>query len=315
MTEVITPIHNDDVSLLARNIASVKAQLRPCIQFVVDDCSDIENSKKYEALCEQNNVYYARLDKNVGPGLARQYGVDNGINTPFIMFLDADDVLFPTAVLNLENELIKNNTDMAIGEILFDDPNNSQLLKYPQNVTYCCGKLYKRELIEKHNIRFCEHLFYNEDSYYNTVYRFFCEKEAVLSTPVTIWCNNQNSVTKSKEYVYAEKYNYEYVKSNIYMIDTLAPINDKINFGIQIGQLYNSYQDELVYGHDTTEIDKLIVTLITPRMDTLMAAEGFYSAFSQRIQTNLNGVLYPESAVSFLERLKNGDFGKFEKEK
>lgn len=306
MVEVITPIHNDDVSLLWRNICSVKAQIVPCVQTVVDDASDKELSEKYRKLCEENNVLFLRLDENVGPGLARQYGVDHGMGMEYIMFLDADDVLFPNAAKELEKELIRTNTDIAIGEILFEDPQGDKLIKYPTNVTYCCGKLYKRSVMQKNDIRFCDKLFYNEDSYYNTVYRYFCAAEAVVAIPVTIWCNNRNSVTKRSDYVYAEKYNIEYAKSNIFMIDRLFKVNRSGNFGVQFGQLYNAYQDEIVFKHDLKELNSLIAQYITPIIAQLESANDFYNAYATRTVTHRGGVLYQHSPKEFLALVKNG---------
>ena len=93
MIDIIIPAYNahDTIykALMSISLQVIKDKLKV---YIIDDCSD----KPYDYLKEDFNdldITIKRLDKNVGPGKARQYGIDHS-NNPYIMFCDSDDYLY-----------------------------------------------------------------------------------------------------------------------------------------------------------------------------------------------------------------------------
>lgn len=200
MLLIIVPVHNTPVKLFERACYSIKAQTKPVLSVVIDDCSEIKYSNEYKTICSNLNIEYIRLDKNVGPGLARQYALDNCfLSADYISFLDADDVLFPHFSSILLPEIIKKDLDV-IGGIVIREGNNyisSRVLPI-NNITWLHGKIFKRKFLKEKNIHFSEDLFFNEDCFFNSLVYLSTQKRGYVDKEVMIWVNNKDSVTRQE---------------------------------------------------------------------------------------------------------------------
>ena len=65
---------------------------------IVNDCSDVLLDEDFLKSFKNLNISYIRNDKNTGPGLARQKGIDS-TSSDYIMFCDSDDELFDKKAL------------------------------------------------------------------------------------------------------------------------------------------------------------------------------------------------------------------------
>lgn len=159
---VIIPAYNS-AKTLTRAIKSVKDADEI---IVVDDCSTDETKAVLEkALIKFQNLIYYRLDENSGPDVARKKGILISTGN-WITFLDADDTLSRNAFCKAKKLIndsptvdiiqmqmnwaltpfrmpfpIKNKyqTEHALEACLYDDT------LFP---IHCCGKIYRRELID-----------------------------------------------------------------------------------------------------------------------------------------------------------------------
>lgn len=170
---IIIPIFNASKYLKS----TIKSVLNQTIGFknieliLVDDNS-IDNSKeiikKYS--CKyQNIISYFSNEKHGTPSFGRNWGIDNS-NSDYIMFLDNDDLLDEKICEKLYNIIIKENADIcACNRILSDNTgsvkypmintNNDYLIltdealiTFPSTIIH--GKLFKKELLLKNNIKF-----------------------------------------------------------------------------------------------------------------------------------------------------------------
>lgn len=265
MLQIIMPIHNTDFADFKKACFSVLSQTKKTLLFVVDDASENNNSILYENFCKKMNIAYHRLGNNVGPGNARQYGIDNGYNTEWIGFLDADDVLLPHYCEILTKEATLNNADIVIGKILHEDNSRINDFEIPKerSLTWLHGKIYKKDFLIKNKIRFHENLFYNEDVFFN-LYASRCSNKIIyIDKLVYIWRNNKNSVTRQDGVKnFCKKHNIEYFKANLLVLKEILNRQLKDNLGIIISQIYNSYQEEIIYGKDIELLDKIIVDIL-----------------------------------------------------
>lgn len=309
MVEVITPIHNDDPHLLERAIHSVKSQTTRCLHIIVDDFSNDLNSEQYEKICKKFNVTYLKTPENVGPGLARQYGLDHGYkNVDYVIFLDADDLLMPYAVKDLQSEIKKGNFDMVSGNILLEGATAGDgVIKFPQTNTWVHGKIYSIKFLTENNIRFSDKMFYNEDSYFNTVCIMASNNCGSVDKVMALWSKNPNSVTRKNDNNFEENENINYFKSNIYALDWLFNFDSTKNFGILIGQLYNSYEKECIYNHDLTLAHDLIKQFVTPKMDIILKHSEFMKQYIKRLEKAYNNHLFPHSGREFLYKILMGE--------
>ena len=195
--DIIIPAYNCK-DTLPRTLSSIVAQTKKekCIVTVVDDCSTedlqpiIDDFKKYI------KINYIKLKENLKyPGLVRQVGIDNSIGH-FIMFLDSDDVLEPTAVEHLHNEMIRTDRDVIMGYFYCQESNGDFVTMKEDRSTWLHGNIYRRSFLKKNNIKFCTG--YNEDGAFNTQCYMLSDKIGIFQKPIMYWLHNKNSITRSQ---------------------------------------------------------------------------------------------------------------------
>lgn len=119
MIDIIIPAYNAHKTIS-------KALLSICMQtvndkinvYIIDDCSDHDYKDIINKFKDRINIIEYKLDKNSGPGVARQYGLDHS-NGEYIYFLDADDMFIDIYSLETLLKNIKNN-DIICGNVYYD---------------------------------------------------------------------------------------------------------------------------------------------------------------------------------------------------
>ena len=196
MLDIIIPAYNCK-DTLPRALGSIVAQTKKekCIVTIVDDCSTedlkpiIDNFKRYI------KINYIKLKENLKyPGLVRQIGLNNTI-APFVMFLDSDDMLEPTAVELVNNEMLKTDREVIIGYFFRQDEKGNLTMMKENNTTWLHGNVYRRSFLKKYNIQFPTG--YNEDGSFNTQCYMLSDKLGILNRPIMYWLHNENSITRS----------------------------------------------------------------------------------------------------------------------
>ena len=147
--DIIIPFYNN-ITGLELTLNSVVFDLPNINVTVVDDCSDVDYSDIKELF---PTVQFLRLEKNSGPGIARQYGIDHTFNQ-YIMFVDTGDyILSKYNLLEILNTI--NNNDsyyMYLWRWLNAEHNTYSGSWNP----LLHGWVIKRDFIDLYNIRFCE---------------------------------------------------------------------------------------------------------------------------------------------------------------
>lgn len=187
MIDIIIPVYNAHDTLLKTlmsiDLQTIKEKVKV---YIIDDAStnDYDDILKE---CELN-IFYHRLNENVGAGLARQKGIDIS-NSEYIVFLDSDDLFYDADALKRLYENIKLGYDQVAG-ITYNEKSNI----YNVNEGDLHGKIYSREYLLKHNIRFNETRFH-EDNYFNNLFLSCDPKYKQLDECIYIYSNNLKSLT------------------------------------------------------------------------------------------------------------------------
>ena len=141
--------------------------------------------------------------KNVGPGLARQKCLDN-CETPWITFIDADDVFFtPIALEKLYKGITNEQVIEVQGTFLQQIENNPQIDLMPRNdITHpwVFGRLYNTKFLKETGIKFSE-LRAMEDGEFNWKIRMIVENTpltiVVIQDPIYLWKKgSEHSITR-----------------------------------------------------------------------------------------------------------------------
>ena len=177
--------------------------------YIINDASDNDYNEIVKYFSQFLNIEELILDKNSGPGVARQYGLDHS-NGKYIIFMDSDDVLSDFfAVNNMVNTIMNGDNDVAI--TTFVEEGKNQFISYENSHIWLHGKIYKREFLQKNDIRFNDSRV-NEDNGFNQLLLLSNAKVAVSSRKTYIWRYNEQSITRrnNNEYRFKGLEGYSY---------------------------------------------------------------------------------------------------------
>lgn len=217
--DVIIPAYNVSDEILFRCLSSIACQtnVNDLEVTVVDDASTEQNYseviKHFETILKINLLRY---ETNGGPGVARQYGIDNTSNG-YITFIDADDTFNGAFALKaLRNSIEMNNGIYQMSVGVFDEVHETNLhpsqapgpilMTHEHDMVWMFGKLYRRSYIDKYNIRFHETSRANEDNGFNTICRLCSsdqEQINFIGAHVYYWHENLNSITRANDCQYS----------------------------------------------------------------------------------------------------------------
>lgn len=227
---VIVPIYNVE-KYVRQAIESTINQTYKNLEIILVDDGSTDSSKQ---ICDEYKEKYDRVKvihkENGGLSDARNAGLEE-CTGKYIMFLDSDDFLEPDAVENMYNEIVKKDADYVIGNYIntteegekwekpvFDlekykpfklDINDYKNSFFVMNSSVC-NKIFKKEFIEKLNIRFKVGL-PAEDAIFTTY--CFIHSEKVYYTPCIVFNyrqRNGGSISSSCSMKYFEGINRAY---------------------------------------------------------------------------------------------------------
>jgi glycosyltransferase involved in cell wall biosynthesis len=121
----IIPVYNRESIIVSCLNSVISANLNDKLQIVVvDDCSTDNTVNEVKSQAQQYpNITLIELDKNSGPGVARNVGIDNAAGE-FIIFLDSDDFIetknieFLMCALSHDIDIIFYNTNYGFDGVI-----------------------------------------------------------------------------------------------------------------------------------------------------------------------------------------------------
>jgi len=208
---VIIPAYNVE-KYIEQCINSVLNQYLKNIEIIViDDGSKDKTSDICLKISENNkNIIYKKV-QNGGCSAARNLGISMA-KGKYIAFLDSDDWVDSDMYINMIEEAEKNQADIVICGFKKLDENKNLLstVKIPKRnnkneyidcttewFASPCNKIYKRDLLEKNNIRFLLNIYTGEDMFFNFISFFYSKNIISLDEPYYNYFMNQNSVSNN----------------------------------------------------------------------------------------------------------------------
>jgi len=158
------------------------------------------------------NFKILETDKNVGPGLARQYGLDHA-KGDYVTFIDRDDTIesfhFLNWFENIHSALMENNVDKLETPWICHGTDKSGKDGFVPNEKgnniWLFGNFYNREFLKFHEIAFHRDLRWAEDTAFNWNVLIFDPNVQQINFSWYIWENTEDSITRFKrdEYSFA----------------------------------------------------------------------------------------------------------------
>ncbi|WP_424213800.1 glycosyltransferase family 2 protein [Streptomyces sp. BI20] len=204
----VVVIAYDDVALVGEAVASALAQGPAVTEVIaVDDASSDGTGELLERLAadEPRLRVVRRRENSGGCGTPRNDGIEAS-TAPYLMFLDSDDVLEPGAATALLAAARAADAPVAVGACVrrelpqgADSPwvpglyRGSEVIERPSERpelvrdTLCVNKLYAREFLDAHEIRFPQGRFVYEDFVFTALVLAAAPRLAVVPDPVYVW--------------------------------------------------------------------------------------------------------------------------------
>lgn len=220
LVSIIIPAYNAE-KYMEKSLKSCISQTYQNIEIiVVNDGSTDNTAKIVEELSKQDNRIKIISTENGGVSRARNIGIKNS-NGKYLTFLDADDLLCPTALEDMMAALLAENADIAVANIFVSK--TQELINVPTGTgqkeiwegsegvlnsledhpaTYSSvAKIYKREFLK--DVHFSEDFKIHEDSYFVFCLLALCPKVVVVDEYVYMAYLSQNSASRS---AFSDKY-------------------------------------------------------------------------------------------------------------
>lgn len=207
--DVIIPAHRAHGTLL-QALGSIAIQTiadRVRVTIVDDCCPEGDYEEIVAVFRPVLDVQLIRMEKNSGPGLARQKGIDSTA-CEFYTFLDADDVFYSCRALEtLLQKIEKDDTCMCAGGAFWSPSYRLKAEELCKNRIWVFGKIWRRSFTERYNIRF-NGTRANEDCSFCQISATLCdnpqEKMLDIGEYIVEYRDNDQSITRTnnKQYYY-----------------------------------------------------------------------------------------------------------------
>lgn len=188
---------------------------------IINDSSDVVLSNEF-IHSYSYKINYIINSKNVGPGMTRQYGI-NQAQGEYITFLDADDELYDQFSLYVPISCLRDtNWNVVLTSIVKKDSQNNATIKKDSAVfPFLHGKYIKRRFLKENRIEFSKELRHYEDSYFLSIL-FSFEDYKYLDYPTYVWKYNLSSITRKKrKYPYVIDTFEEYIRCPLLVYEFL----------------------------------------------------------------------------------------------
>ena len=217
MIDVIIPAYNAKKTIIKTLVTVMNQTMSEDLHvYIVDDCSKDNYEDIYNLFSNYLKIDILKLNKNSGPGVARQYGIDHS-NGEYIVFLDADDELYDNEAIET---LYKNieGFNLSFG-LMYQESTDTTL--FHEGCLH--GKMYKREFLENNNIKF-NNLRSHEDNAFNQLCLACAKKVNYIERIVYKYNYNEKSITNTEDkaesiklYIESMNYLFENIEKQEYL--------------------------------------------------------------------------------------------------
>lgn len=218
VVSVIIPVYNIE-KYIRRSVESVINQTHKQIQIIIvnDGSTDGSDDICTDLVKKDQRIVYIRHDVNKGQTITRNDGVAT-VSGDWMMFLDGDDVLEPSAISQLLDAVRDNETDIVFAGYKFIDYNNSidyladidegtytrrEFINHlfddiSESILSCIGsKLYRSSFIKNRKEHTSNKITTNYDMAFVIDALLACRKVAYINQPIYGYIQRKNSITYS----------------------------------------------------------------------------------------------------------------------
>ena len=278
--DIIVPYYNNSNEMIIRLLNSINQQININkneigVIFVDDNSPTKIDNCIFSSFSDLKIDYYLK-EKNEGPGLARQFGLEKS-NAKYVTFVDADDMLFgPDILEKVINYIKKENPEMILSYYFRYDAKTKKRALMTYNDIICLhGAFFNREKLVLGGLKFHNELWYYEDTYFCKIATNSLNVQ-YLDFPTYIWIINDRGMSAlgNEGTQTIQKRILEYMISKFDTIRFLRN-NRKLTPTLAVQYLFDVYavvESELFENYDIKDLEKMIYSFyleIKPLYDKL----------------------------------------------
>ena len=198
--DVIVPAHRAHETL-GRTLESLAVQSIAVdlgVTVVDDECPEGDYRDVTDPFLSRLDIRLIRLPHNLGPGGARQAGIDAS-DAPYFTCIDADDAFStPRSLELLRSAMDENDAVQRCGGCLATLDESGEVRRTGSGGVSMDGKLFRRSFVDRYGLRF-NGTRANEDFGYNMAVDLLCDNDAeqtctIPETVVDVY-SNPKSIT------------------------------------------------------------------------------------------------------------------------
>ena len=197
MIDIIIPAYNAH-NTISFTLSSIAYQFNKDLinVYIINDGSDYDYSKIVSIYENSLNIKELYLNKNCGPGYARQYGIDNS-NGEYIIFIDSDDTFYNCfSVYELFNYISTTKSDFVMSIVASEIDN--EFIYQIHETGDLHGKIYKRKFLVDNNISF-NNSYTSEDNSFNQLLLLHNPRVNCVKIITYLYRENKKSLTRKEE--------------------------------------------------------------------------------------------------------------------
>ena len=327
--DIIIPAYKAQGTIL-RTLSSIACQsILPDLEVTIvnDCCPNGDYSAFVSMFAPFMTIRELKMPKNGGPGQARQYGIDHASNQ-YITCIDADDTFAGALALeSLRAGIQLNPTIQCCVGTFMELHEGLQMVPHQNDMVWMFGKIYKRDFLERYQIRFNETRA-NEDTGFNTIVRLLCSNnpnEIVhwIDEVVYYWHEKKDSITRINDGQYSFDQSFcGWTDNMIYAIEKakrVQPFNGAIDqWTLEcMMQLYGYYIETLarnpVFASQNWEYVKKFYHSTYKRMEPNVTQEMLAVVWSQVMAGKfaggaMMGIIPAMSLGEFMDKLHTEEY-------
>lgn len=280
---VIVPAYNAE-NYINICVQSILSQTYTDFELIlVNDGSKDSTSAICHRLAEQDSRITVIDQENGGASSAKNTGL-NVAKGNYIEFVDADDTLDATYMEQLLRGTKEDEADLCVGNVAFVVLDKAEhilsrpspkihegmftlkeyLSHYKEYMPHAIvgapwNKLFRRQIIEAHNLRFDETTKNNEDTWFNLAYLRHCKKVFVSASPFYHYIDHQNG-SASRRYIdnIIEIYTETYRRSTAFLKEAeMYDCNEQFCKSYYIGLCIGALNGIVLQANQYTKKEKL----------------------------------------------------------
>lgn len=249
---IIVPVYNAQTSITSCIASILNQSYKKMEIIIINDGSTDQSLEVIKSKYQTNSIVKIISNDNQGVSITRNIGIQNA-QYPYIVFIDADDICKPTMLESLITPTINNEkVDLVIGgyEIINKDtmclinsvlPAKQTLSaeRFAENyfdffnmglVNVNWNKIYKKEILDRYDIRYDVSLKLGEDACFNLAYFSHCKNIVLLDTIIYSYIIHNDQATQREFTNYYKMVETRYYRIKEYLVGMEIWEKEKVSY-------------------------------------------------------------------------------------